>query len=162
MSYRPNVAVILRKQRENVILVCERNDYPGCWQFPQGGVKVGEDLQEAVYRELKEEINLAPEDVEIIERRSGYRYRFPRGQKKNGWIGQDQTYFLTELREGHETRLTVRTAEPEFRAFRWILPEDFDLRWLPESKRATYRKVFRDFFEVDIAISKDNPYRGST
>jgi len=36
------------------------------WQFPQGGINASESPEQAMYRELKEEIGLSPEDVEVI------------------------------------------------------------------------------------------------
>src|SRR5438067_8221410 len=55
--YRLNVAAILQN-REGKILVCERADATGAWQFPQGGVDEGETLEAALARELVEEIGL--------------------------------------------------------------------------------------------------------
>ena len=41
-AYRPNAAIILRNSCGE-ILVCERSDWWGCWQFPQGRSKEGRD-----------------------------------------------------------------------------------------------------------------------
>ena len=38
----------------------------------------------------------------------------------------------------------------EFGAYRWILPEEFDLEWLPAFKRDVYRQVMMDFFGVKL------------
>jgi putative (di)nucleoside polyphosphate hydrolase len=55
--YRSNVAAILR-QDTGEILIGKRTDQVNCWQFPQGGVKPGETLEDALRRELEEEISL--------------------------------------------------------------------------------------------------------
>jgi putative (di)nucleoside polyphosphate hydrolase len=34
----------------------------------------------------------------------------------------------------------------EFKAYKWIRPEEFDLNWLPEFKREVYREVMDNFF----------------
>ena len=40
---------------------------PTAWQFPQGGINEGESEQEAMYRELGEELGLSAEDVQILD-----------------------------------------------------------------------------------------------
>jgi putative (di)nucleoside polyphosphate hydrolase len=153
VSYRPNVAALIVNSVGN-LLICERWTIPGAWQFPQGGVDAGESLEEALYREVKEEVGLSPKDYQVIRKRDGYRYLYPetvRGKKlrKHGNHGQEQTYFLCHLRDDAPP-VNVNQKPREFRAYRWILPEEFDLDWLPEFKRDVYREVMRDFFEVDL------------
>ncbi len=68
------------------------------WQFPQGGIQHGETPEEALFRELREEVGLLPEHVEIIAQTKGWlRYRLPNryirmdsdpvciGQNRNGF-----------------------------------------------------------------------------
>ena len=85
---RANVAAILRN-REGKILICERIQIWNAWQFPQGGVDDGETLEQALTRELREEIGIEPGDFRIVEMRSGYMYMFPGGRKK-GFEGKDR------------------------------------------------------------------------
>jgi putative (di)nucleoside polyphosphate hydrolase len=146
-KYRPNVAAILRN-REGKILICERVQVRNAWQFPQGGVDSGESLEEALVRELWEEIGLDAKDFRIVEKRGGYRYRFPSGRKK-GYEGKDQTYFLCEFL-AEDKKINVETEHPEFRNWRWIAPGDFRREWLPAMKLDVYSKVFRDFFGIEI------------
>ena len=47
------------------------------WQFPQGGIQRDETPEQAVYRELAEEVGLSPEDVTVLKpRKRLYRPRF--------------------------------------------------------------------------------------
>lgn len=148
MKYRANVAAILRNTKGE-ILVCERLGMPGAWQFPQGGVDAGETYEEALSRELHEEIGLVPDDFEIVEQRGPYRYLFGSGRKKKGYHGKEQHYFLADF-TSPDSRIDVATSKPEFQAYRWIHPTRFQMAWLPEMKREVYREVFRDFFGVKI------------
>ncbi len=148
MKYRPNVAAILRDAGGR-ILVCERIDCRGGWQFPQGGVDPGETHEQALARELREEISLLPEDYRVVERRGPYRYLLGNGKVKKGFHGQEQQYFLADFTAA-ESRINVRTAHQEFRDARWITPWQFQIEWLPPMKQPVYRAVLHDFFGVNL------------
>ena len=148
MKYRANVAAILRNAKGE-ILICERLGMPGAWQFPQGGIDEGESLEQALLRELSEEIGLVADDLTIVERKGPYRYVFGNGRTKKGYHGKEQHYFLADF-SAPDSRINVATEHPEFQAFRWVAPEKFDLNWLPEMKRDVYREVFRDFFSIKM------------
>ncbi|MEM6915743.1 MAG: RNA pyrophosphohydrolase [Verrucomicrobiota bacterium] len=147
-SYRPNVAAILRRPKSGKILVCERLQNPGSWQFPQGGVDKGEDLIGALLREVEEEIGVPPELYDIVACRTDYRYKFPEGHLKKGlYCGQTQTYFLCDY-HGKKKAIHLDAHVREFSRFKWIHPEDFDLTWVPEFKRPVFKRVFKDFFGI--------------
>lgn len=148
LKYRANVAAILRNAAGR-ILVCERLGVADAWQFPQGGVDEGETPEEALARELWEEIGVEAQDFRIVGRRGPYRYAFGNGRTKKGFHGKEQLYFLCDF-SAADTRIEVNTAHPEFQAFRWIDPAEFRLEWLPEMKREVYRRVFAEFFAVNF------------
>lgn len=148
IRYRPNVAAILRRA-DGKILVCERIDVADAWQFPQGGVNPGESHEEAVIREIEEEISVPPEFVRIVEKRGPYRYLLGGGRTKRGYHGQEQHYFLVDF-TGDDSAVNVSTQHQEFSRTRWIDPQEFELGWLPEMKRGVYGAVFRDFFSVSL------------
>lgn len=153
VRYRSNVAAVMINGAGS-LLICERVNVPGAWQFPQGGVDLGESSEQALLREVREEVGLEPKDYEVIGQRAGYRYLYPmdvRGKKlrKHGSHGQEQTYFLCRLKPGAPL-VDVNQKPQEFRAYRWIPPEEFDLDWLPAFKRDVYREVLRDFFKIQL------------
>jgi putative (di)nucleoside polyphosphate hydrolase len=148
IRYHPNVAAILRNP-EGKILVCERIDAAGAWQFPQGGVDPGETAEEALRREVWEEISVR-DGYTISARRGPYRYEYPNGGSKRGFQGKEQEYFLLEY-TGDPAAINLETAHPEFRSCRWIAPQEFQLSWLPNMKKAVYAAVLEDFFGVKIS-----------
>ena len=147
IRYRPSVAAIVQDSAGR-ILIGERQDTPGGWQFPQGGVEPGESPEAALERELIEELALDASRYTIRQSRGPYRYLFPPGRTKHGFNGQEQQYFLLALRESSTVHFATKV--PEFAAIRWIEPGEFDLKWLPEMKREVYRKVFGDFFGLKL------------
>lgn len=153
VRYRANVAALVVNAEGN-LLICERWTIPGAWQFPQGGVDAGESLEDALYREVREEVGLEAKHYDVVARREGYRYLYPekaRGKKlrKHGSHGQEQTYFLCHLKR-EAPQVNVNQKQREFRAYRWIPPEEFELGWLPAFKRDVYREVLRDFFDIEL------------
>jgi putative (di)nucleoside polyphosphate hydrolase len=144
LRYRPNVAAIIRR-KDGRILIGERFGIPGSWQFPQGGIKKSETTTEALVRELKEEVSLEPFHYRIVDSKGPYRYLFDQGRTKEGYHGQGQTYFLVDLL-APDAQVNAATEDPEFRQIRWILPEEFQISWLPGFKQEVYHQVFLDFF----------------
>jgi len=147
--YRSNVGAIL-KRPDGKILIGERYNVAGAWQFPQGGVKKSETASEALSRELKEELSLVPAHYRVIETKGPYRYVFSPGRTKEGFDGQEQTYFLIEF-TGADSTIDVTTEQPEFTQFRWIEPSEFQIDWVPEFKQDVYREVFFDFFGITLS-----------
>lgn len=148
IKYRPNVAGILLRE-DGRILIAERRDFAGSWQFPQGGVDRGETLREALCREIWEELGLEADAYSVGVMHGPYRYEFIRKRKNWGFGGQEQHYFL--LHAASDCSPNVEVAHPEFRSLNWIWPADFQLDWLPNMKKPVYRQVFRDFFQIDLA-----------
>ena len=150
--YRPNVAAILTDAQDR-IFIAERVNIAGAWQFPQGGIVVGEDAETAMFRELAEEIGVRREQVEVLEQRGGYRYAFPKPRLKYGiYGGQEQTYFRLRFL-GRDEDVNLDATHREFARWRWIRPDEFRMQWVPPFKRGVYRQVFLDFF----GLALENP-----
>ena len=81
-GYRPNVGIVLSNDRGQV-LWARRVGGQDHWQFPQGGIDSRESVEDALYRELYEEVGLQPGSVEILARTNGWlRYRLPRRMRR--------------------------------------------------------------------------------
>ena len=96
-GYRANVGIVLM-QPDGRVFLGRRAGGKG-WQFPQGGIQSGETLEQAMYRELREEIGLEPEHVEIVGMTQRWlRYRLPdryiRREQLPLCLGQKQRWFL--------------------------------------------------------------------
>ncbi len=147
--YRPNAAAILQRP-SGQILIAERLNVRNAWQFPQGGVDDGEDMETGLYRELEEEIGVRRDLIKIRLTRTGYRYAFTKGRLKYGiYGGQEQTYFLCDY-FGKDKDIRLDAHHQEFGRWKWINPTDFKLKWVPKFKRHVYHQVFKDFFGIDL------------
>jgi putative (di)nucleoside polyphosphate hydrolase len=122
-GFRANVGIVLIRDRGDVFLG-GRSDGRG-WQFPQGGVQHEESAEEALYRELREEVGLEPGDVEMLAcTRNWLRYRLPRRYVRRRsrplCIGQKQRWFLLRMVGGEERLRFDLTTQPEFDSWRWV------------------------------------------
>ena len=80
-GYRPNVGIIITNDKNQVFWGKRIRQH--AWQFPQGGIQHGENPEQAMYRELYEEVGLMPEHVEILGRtRDWMRYEVPQSWSK--------------------------------------------------------------------------------
>jgi len=146
--YRPNVGVVLFHPDGRVWLG-KRVGTPGPynWQFPQGGVDAGEDLESAARRELSEETGAR--NASLLGRTDGWiAYDFPEGYQGSkvarGWKGQKQVWFALRF-DGAEAEFDLAAHPPaEFEAWRWgYLDEALDL--VVPFKRPAYEVVVRAF-----------------
>jgi len=145
-GFRPNVGIILLNQRNQVFWGKRIRSHS--WQFPQGGIDRGETPEQAMYRELHEEVGLMPEHVSIVARtRDWLRYevpdRFIRRDARGHYKGQKQIWYLLRL-VAQDWHLNLRaTNHPEFDAWRW---NDY---WVPldvvvEFKRGVYEMALTE------------------
>ena len=149
-GYRPNVGIVLVNARNEVFWGKRIREHS--WQFPQGGIKHGESPEQAMYRELFEEVGLRPEHVKILGRTRGWlRYDVPKHWIKREWRntyrGQKQIWFLLRL-VGRDTDVSLRASNhPEFDAWRW---SDY---WVPleaviEFKRGVYQQALIELSRI--------------
>ena len=142
-GYRSNVGIILLNSKNEVFW--GKRIKQDSWQFPQGGIKPGESPEQAMYRELTEEVGLHPWHVEIIGRtRDWLRYEVPdqwiRRDWRGNYKGQKQIWYLLRL-VGRDCDVSLRASvRPEFDAWRWN-QYWVELESVVEFKRQVYRQA---------------------
>ncbi len=145
-GYRPNVGIILCNAKNEVFWGKRIREHS--WQFPQGGIDKGESPEQAMYRELYEEVGLESQHVRILGRTKNWlRYEVPTHWIKREWRssykGQKQIWFLLRL-TGRDCDVSLRASgHPEFDAWRW------SEYWVPlesviEFKREVYRLALNE------------------
>jgi putative (di)nucleoside polyphosphate hydrolase len=145
-GYRPNVGIVLANVRGEVLWA--RRIGQDAWQFPQGGIQPEETPEQALYRELEEEIGLSRHCVEVLACTSGWlHYRLPRRLRRFNsdpeFKGQKQKWFLLQMLGCDADVCVTRTEKPEFDDWRWVS------YWYPVGqvvafKREVYRRALKE------------------
>jgi len=163
-GYRPNVGIILCNAHNQVFWGKRVNQH--AWQFPQGGINSGETPEQAMFRELEEEVGLKSQHVRVLGRtREWLRYDVPahwtRRDNRGLYRGQKQIWFLLRL-TGRDCDVCLRaSSHPEFDAWRW---SDY---WVSqesvvEFKREVYKLALEElerFLHKDVRYLRQRPPR---
>ncbi len=137
-GYRPNVGIIIVNNDKKVLWA--RRIGQDAWQFPQGGIRGNETPEDALFRELNEEIGLKNEHVELLGCTKGWlKYDLPenliRRNQQPLCIGQKQVWFLLRF-SGEENNVQLDLSDqPEFDDWRWV---DY---WLPLSEVVSFKRI---------------------
>lgn len=122
-GYRLNVGIILVNDSGRVFW--GRRQGHDAWQFPQGGLSTGETALDAMFRELREEVGLERQDIEMLGvTKRWLKYRLPKQYLRHGTdplvIGQKQKWFLLKLKASEQKVRLDLSDSPEFDSWRWI------------------------------------------
>ena len=122
-GYRYNVGIIIINDRKQVFWA--KRSGKAAWQFPQGGIKEGERLEQAMYRELKEETGIGSNDVKILGKTKGWLYydvpkNLIKKENRNVYKGQRQIWFLLHFSGSDKTIFFPDSKNSEFDAWKWI------------------------------------------
>ncbi|QLE84570.1 MULTISPECIES: RNA pyrophosphohydrolase [Shewanella] len=161
-GFRANVGIIICNRFGQVMWARRFGQHS--WQFPQGGVDDGESPEQAMFRELYEEVGLKPEHVKVLtSTRSWLRYRLPkrliRQDSKPLCIGQKQKWFLLQLKSDESAVDLNACGHPEFDDWRWV-SYWYPVRQVVSFKRDVYRKVMKEFAPVTLALQNKESHGG--
>ena len=163
-GFRPNVGIVLvqtppKPESASRVLWARRIGGFNAWQFPQGGIHAGESPQDAVYRELHEEIGLFPDAVSILGQTSDWlRYRLPKHMRRNnstpGFVGQKQKWFLLQLHSPDDVIQLDLNEKPEFDDWQWV-SYYYPISQVVDFKQSVYRKALVELARY-LPLASDN------
>ncbi len=146
-GFRPNVGIVIAND-SGQLLWARRIGGRDAWQFPQGGINPGEQPEQALYRELEEEVGLSATAVEVIACTRGWlRYRLPKRFLRKGeeplCIGQKQKWYLLKLLADDTAISLADNAKPEFDHWQWV-SYWYPLNQVVYFKREVYRRALKE------------------
>ena len=119
-KYRPNVSICIINQNKKVLL-CERKNDSGHWQFPQGGIEKNHTAKQTVFKELKEEVGIEKNKIaKLYQCKQTHKYLWSKNYLKtnfiNGYKGQKQSVWIVKF-SGNDDEITVDNRE--FKNYQW-------------------------------------------
>lgn len=122
------VAAVIRDKDRVLATARGYGDYKDFWEFPGGKIEEGETPEDALVREIQEELDI---HIEINEYITTVEYDYPQFHLSM------QCYFCNRL----SGNLTLKEAESS----RWLSKEQLDsVKWLPaDAKVVKYIKEIR-------------------
>lgn len=150
--YRQGVHAIVLDKDNNILLVQKQKYGDNQWDFPGGGVDEGEEPQDAVLRELKEE--LSSDAFEIVNESTFIdRFEWPKEDQKRAydkhgkwWRGQEKRQFVTRF-VGNKNEIKIQ--EDELRKITWVPYSELQGYLVFEGQWENAKKVFEE-----IGLSK--------
>lgn len=161
-GFRPNVGIVLANALGEVLWA--RRLGQNAWQFPQGGIQRGETPEDAMFRELYEEVGLESHDVSVVACTRGWlRYRLPqrfvRRENDPVCIGQKQRWFLLRMHGADERVALDRADKPEFDHWEWV-SYWFPLTRVVAFKREVYRRAMKELAPRHARLVRDTLREG--
>ena len=142
LTYRKNVSGFILDEQNNILL-CKRVSRYLDWQLPQGGIDEGESAEEAIIRELKEEVNLVNPEI-ILKSAFSLNYEWPEELLDRGYRGQNQISFVLKSAKNWEPSFDTGP-EIEFSASKWVGKDEFIELTKDTFRFETYFKFLHSF-----------------
>ncbi|KAF2075521.1 hypothetical protein CYY_003162 [Polysphondylium violaceum] len=126
-------------QNEGCYLICkmasDRGVFPGQWALSGGGVEPGERIEEALKREVREELG----DRLILSKITPWTFRDDIRTKTYADGSKEEIYMIYLLYDCETSNRDV-TINEEFQAYEWVRPEDLPKYDLNVATRQTFKE----------------------
>ncbi len=145
-SYRSGVGIFLLNKKKKLWVGKRIDSASNFWQMPQGGIDDKETENQAMMRELKEEIGTNNIKTLMISD-EWFTYDLPNDLINKVWkgryIGQTQKWYACQF-QGKDNEIKLDNFKPEFLEWKWIDPKEA-LNLVIPFKKEMYKKILKKF-----------------
>ncbi len=146
--FRAGAGVVVLNEN-NHVLMFERADFPGDYQFSQGGLDAGEEPTIGAFRELYEETGISPEQITVLGELP-YWVSYAASVTRNKtfeYRGQTQRWFYARLNP--DITINVSQAQDkEFLSHTWMSIDEA-LEHIVDFKKDMYIQIL-DYLQESI------------
>jgi putative (di)nucleoside polyphosphate hydrolase len=154
VKYRKNVLAFIFRNKESILII-HKTYYDGhtgrCWAFPQGGVDDGETEEEALLREVKEEVGLHKQIKIVGMSLFKHRYKFSQFHRNvygYKYAGQYQRAYYIKL-VGEEKVHLEDDGGVHIDSYRFVTQEEL-LKLIKPPRRENALKLLNEFNQKRI------------
>lgn len=152
--FRAGAGVVLYTN-DHHICIFSRTENPSVWQFPQGGLDLGENIEDCMWRELMEETAITPADIARVTQHPGWlSYEYDSSLRSTiidpACLGQMHRWFYLQLKEDVTPRLEI-AIDKEFSSYAFTTFGSF-LPTVGPLKKSIFTAL-GTYFEQHIATS---------
>ena len=142
--YRKGVSALIINKNQEFLLVNLTGFEERYFTIPGGGIEEGESLEDAVYREINEELGISKELLESIGR-SGEPLQTTFKEPKKQYTGSER-YFFGFRFTGNDSDIVPQPEE--VRRYKWAPINELDKYLLFDNQLADTMTKIKEIFEL--------------
>ncbi len=145
--YRKGVSALIVNKKNEFLLVNLISFEEKYYAIPGGGIEANETLEEAVYREIKEELGIVSSSLEKIGSSAhslSIRFKVPKIDKEGKEYFGSERYFFAFRFTGLDKE--IKLAEDEVRAYKWVPYSDLNKYLLFEDQLTDTIEKIKEIF----------------
>jgi putative (di)nucleoside polyphosphate hydrolase len=148
--YRKGVSALIVNTKNEFLLVNLISFEEKYYAIPGGGVEKGESLENAIYREIKEELGINESSLQLIAKSDNSLktlFKTPKIDKKGQeYIGSEKYFFAFRFLDFKDD---IKLPEDEVRSYKWVSFEDLNQYLLFDNQLTDTKEKIRELF-IDI------------
>jgi len=147
--YRKGVSALIVNKKNEFLIVNLISFEEKYYAIPGGGLEEGEILEESVYKEIKEELGIDPQSLELIDvNKKSLKtiFKFPKIDRQgNEYLGSERYFFAFRFMGSDDD---IQLDPDDVRTYKWVRFSDLGRYLLFDNQLADTKEKIKEMFEL--------------